>query len=95
MEFKDQYLEDFYVDDISHKKIPSNLEDVLYRKLEMLEAATDFRDLLAPPNNRFERLSGKLSGYCSIRVNKQYRLVFKFENGEVTDTYLDPHTYRA
>jgi proteic killer suppression protein len=95
MEFRDQYLEDFYVDDISHRKIPSNLEDTLYRKLGMLDAATDFRDLLAPPNNRFERLSGQLDGYCSIRVNRQYRLIFKFEDGEAIDTYLDSHTYRA
>ncbi len=95
MEFRDQYLEDFYVDDISHKKIPNNLESVLFRKLEMLDAATDYRDLLIPPNNQFEHLNGKLAGYSCIRVNKQYRLIFKLQNGEVTGTYLDPHSYQS
>ncbi|WP_432773940.1 type II toxin-antitoxin system RelE/ParE family toxin [Vibrio parahaemolyticus] len=94
MEFRDSYLEDFYENDVAHRKIPSNLENVLFRKLQMLDAATDYRDLLIPPNNQFEHLNGKLAGYSCIRVNRQYRLIFKFIDGEVVDTYLDPHSYR-
>lgn len=95
MEFRDQHLEDFYVNDTSHRKIPKNLESVLFRKLQMLDAATDYRDLLIPPNNQFEHLNPPLEGYCSIRVNRQYRLIFKLSDGEVTETYLDPHAYRG
>mgnify|MGYP003145817685 FL=1 len=49
---------------------------------------------MVPPGNKFEYLSGKLKGWCSIRVNKQYRLVFQWDQGQARGLYLDPHTYR-
>ncbi|WP_256484812.1 type II toxin-antitoxin system RelE/ParE family toxin [Endozoicomonas sp. 4G] len=42
----------------------------------------------------FEHLEGKLKIWCSIRVNKQYRLIFQWEAGEAHGLHLDPHTYR-
>ncbi|EJE67160.1 type II toxin-antitoxin system RelE/ParE family toxin, partial [Escherichia coli] len=51
------------------------------------------KDLRSPPGNRYEELSGKLNGYSSVRVNKQYRLIFKWVNGKAEDLYLDPHKY--
>jgi hypothetical protein len=54
------------------------------------------QDLRLPPSNRFEKLSGKLRGYHSIRVNRKWRLVFRWdgERGEASQVYLDDHSYR-
>lgn len=95
IEFKDTWLEAFYENDQSHKKIPRTLENALFRKLEILDAATQESDLMVPPGNRFEHLQGNLSGWCSIRVNKQYRLIFRWKESVAQDAYLDPHTYRG
>lgn len=49
-----------------------------------------------PPSNHFEKLSGKLKGYHSIRVNQKWRLVFRWDGGrgEASHVYLDDHSYR-
>jgi proteic killer suppression protein len=49
------------------------------RKLDMLNAAANLNDLRAPPANRLEKLSGKLAGWHSIRINDQFRIIFKWE----------------
>ena len=95
IEFRDEWLEAFYTEDQSHKKIPNTIENALFRKLQILDAATKESDLRIPPGNRFEHLSGTLSGWCSIRVNKQYRLVFRWIDGTAQGAYLDPHAYRG
>lgn len=59
----------------------------------IINAATSHRDLRSPPGNRYEELSGKLQEYSSIRVNKQYRLIFKWVNGKAEELFLDPHNY--
>ncbi|MEP3348746.1 MAG: type II toxin-antitoxin system RelE/ParE family toxin [Marinomonas sp.] len=93
LEFRDKWLECFYEEDQRHRLIPNNLMSALYRKLEILDAAQSEADLRVPPGNRFERLDGNLKGWCSIRVNKQYRLIFKWIDGVAFSTYLDPHKY--
>jgi len=93
VEFKDKWLESFYEDDVRHRLIPSTIDSALYRKLELLDAAKDESDLRVPPGNRFEHLSGNLNDWCSIRVNKQYRLIFQWVDGVAMNTYLDPHKY--
>lgn len=93
VKFRDKWLEAFYEEDKGHKKIPSTIEGALFRKLVILDAATEESDLRVPPGNRFEHLQGNLSDWCSIRVNKQYRLIFRWVDGTAADTYLDPHTY--
>lgn len=55
-----------------------NIRRVLERKLGMLGAAHRLLDLQVPPNNRLEKLMGELAGSHSIRVNDQYRLVFRW-----------------
>ena len=62
----------------------------------MLDDATTGQDLRVPPSNHFEKLKGALSGLCSIRVNKQWRLVFSWDGnrGEAAGVYLDDHSYR-
>ena len=93
VEFKDKWLESFYEDDVSHRLISKTIESALYRKLEILDAANEESDLRIPPGNRFEHLSGNLKGWCSIRINKQYRLIFQWVDGVALSTYLDPHKY--
>lgn len=66
----------------------SAIQKVAKRKLDMLHFAFTEQDLTTPPANHFEHLKGNLSGYCSIRINDQYRLVFKFENGCAYDVQI-------
>ena len=54
----------------------------------MLNAAIDIEDLRVPPANRLEKLSGDRVGQYSIRVNKQYRLCFHWENGFALDVEM-------
>lgn len=93
LEFKELWLEAFYEEDKGHRNIPKQLENTLFRKLMILDAATSEADLRIPPSNRFEHLKGNLKDWCSIRVNKQYRLIFRWVDGVAKDTYLDPHKY--
>jgi proteic killer suppression protein len=51
-------------------------------------------DLRVPPSNHFEKLSGSLEGLHSIRVNDQWRLIFRWDDGKASDVYLDDHSYR-
>ena len=94
--FRDDGLRNFFVEDVRAKKIPSDLESRLFRKIQMIDDATTDQDLRAPPSNHFERLHGNLAGFHSIRVNKQWRLVFQWDGrrGEATGVYLDDHSYR-
>jgi len=92
--WRDPWLKEWFERDIYSKRIPADLRDRLFRKLQLLDDAATEADLRVPPNNRFEHLGGKLNGWCSIRVNQQWRLVFRWNNGEAYDVYLDDHSYR-
>jgi proteic killer suppression protein len=59
-----------------------NIERVIRRKLELLNAATALMDLTIPPNNRLEALKGNRRGQNSIRVNDQWRVCFVWRNGD-------------
>jgi len=94
--FRDNWLREFFVNDMRPKQLPANLEKVLFRKLQLIDDANEDKDLRVPPGNRFEKLRGKLEGYCSIRVNERWRVVFTWnsERGEASGLYLDDHSYR-
>jgi toxin HigB-1 len=94
--FRDEWLRDFFVEDVRSKKVPSNLESRLFRRIQMLDDATTDQDLRVPPRNHFEKLRGNLEGFHSIRVNEQWRLIFRWDGsrGEAAGVYLDAHTYR-
>ena len=94
--FRNNWLRDFFVEDIRTKKIPAEIESRLFRKIQMLDDATSDQDLRVPPGNRFERMKGNLKGLCSIRVNERWRLVFRWDGdrGEASDLYLDDHSYK-
>jgi len=94
--FRDNWLRNFFLEDRQSKKIPESIRKRLFRKLQLLDDANCNLDLRAPPSNHFEKLAGQLKGICSIRVNNQYRLLFKWDNdrGEADDVYLDDHSYK-
>ena len=63
------------------KKLPPTIQNVARRKLRMIAAAKQVRDLRIPPGNRLESLYDDLDGFWSIRINDQWRIIFQFENG--------------
>ena len=65
-----------------------NIETAATRKLQMMDSAVELRDLRAPPGNRLEELSGNRVGQHSIRINDQWRICFKFENGHFLDVEI-------
>lgn len=94
--FRNDRLRAFFVDDVRSRNIPSDLESPLFRKLQMIDDAMTDRDLRVPPGNHFEKLRGNLEGFHSIRVNRQWRLIFRWDGrrGEASDLYLDAHGYK-
>ncbi len=94
--FRDEWLRVFFVDSVPSRNIPADLEIRLFRKLQMIDDATTDQDLRVPPSNHFEKLRGNLAGLHSIRVNRQWRLIFAWDGskGEARDIYLDDHGYR-
>lgn len=94
--FRDEWLRTFFVHDRWSRHIPPNLADRLFRKLQMLDDATNDQDLRVPPSNHFEKLRGNLAGLHSIRINNQWRVVFRWDGsrGEAEGVYLDGHSYR-
>lgn len=74
------------------KWISVALQEVVRRKLRMLNSSQSLLDLQIPPSNRLEKLKGDLRGYYSIRVNDQWRIIFKWENGNAENvTLIDYH----
>ena len=63
------------------KKLPIEIQNIGRRKLRMLNNSLDLADLRIPPSNRLEKLSGKLKEFYSIRINDQWRIIFKWNNG--------------
>jgi len=94
--FRDEWLRQFFVSGKPGKRIPSDIEARLFRKLQLIDDATGDFDLRSPPSNHFEKLLGSLSGWHSIRLNQQWRLIFQWDadRGIATDIYLDNHSYR-
>ena len=62
------------------KHIPIYIQQIGRRKLKMLHNSQNINDLRVPPSNQLEKLSGKLSEFYSIRINNQWRIIFKWEN---------------
>ncbi|MBP2168419.1 proteic killer suppression protein [Erwinia toletana] len=87
-------LSQFYQRARRSARIPALIEKPLRRKLSLIAAASEERDLFNPRSNNYERLLGNLEGWSSIRVNIQWRLIFKWRDGYAFDIYLDSHTYR-
>ena len=70
------------------RKLPHNIQRTARRKLLYLNDAEDLRDLLAPPGNRLEKLSGYRAGQYSIRINDQWRICFNWQDGRARDVEI-------
>jgi proteic killer suppression protein len=88
--FHDQATEDLYHGFSSHRtaRFPREILSTALRKLDVLHAAHRLVDLRVPPGNRLEALQGDWQGFHSIRVNDQWRIIFRWENGNAHDVSL-------
>ncbi len=74
------------------KKLPPEIQNIGRRKLRMLNNSINIADLRIPPSNRLEKLSGKLKDFYSIRINDQWRIIFKWNAGNAFEAeILDYH----
>ncbi len=70
------------------RRLPDNIQRTALRKLLILDAATGLNDLRVPPGNRLEALSGSRKGRHSIRINQQWRICFRWEDGQAHDVEI-------
>ncbi len=70
------------------RSFPPKLRRAARRKLLYLHDAADLRDLGVPPGNRLESLKGQWRGYYSIRINEQWRLVFRWQGGAALNVQI-------
>ncbi|HJV78726.1 MAG TPA: type II toxin-antitoxin system RelE/ParE family toxin [Paludibacter sp.] len=70
------------------KRIPAEIQQTGRRKLRMLNNSQSILDLKIPLSNRLEKLSGKLSEFYSIRINDQWRIVFKWDNNHALEVEI-------
>ncbi|NBG67405.1 type II toxin-antitoxin system RelE/ParE family toxin [Acidiluteibacter ferrifornacis] len=70
------------------KKLPLEIQNIGRRKLRMLNNSQDIKDLRVPPSNRLEKKKGNLKEYYAIRINDQWRIIFKWNNGNASDVEI-------
>ena len=70
------------------KSLPLEIQKIGRRKLRMLNNSVNLIDLKVPPANRLEKLSGKLKEFYSIRINDQWRVIFKWNTGNATEVEI-------
>ena len=74
------------------KKLPLEIQQIGRRKLRMLNNSRNVNDLRIPPSNRLEKLKGNKKDFYSIRINNQWRIIFKWENNHSLEVeILDYH----
>ncbi|MFQ5934822.1 MAG: type II toxin-antitoxin system RelE/ParE family toxin [Acidiferrobacterales bacterium] len=92
--FGNRLTEDLFENRVSKavRQFPPELRRTARRKLLYLHDAAELKDLRAPPGNRLEALKGKWQGFHSIRINKQWRVVFRWRGGNAFDVrVIDYH----
>ena len=70
------------------KKLPIEIQNIGRRKLRMLNNSVNISDLRIPPANRLEKLSGNLRDFYSIRINNQWRIIFKWNTGNASEVEM-------
>lgn len=70
------------------KSLPNEIQEIMRRKLRMLNNSQNIGDLQIPPSNRLEKLKGSLKNFYSIRVNDQWRIVFRWNNGNASEVEI-------
>ena len=92
--FGDAATEDLYHGRQSSRtrRFPHTITSIALRKLDMMNAARELMDLRMPPGNRLEALKGDREGFYSIRINDQWRIIFRWKNGGVENfSIVDYH----
>lgn len=69
-------------------KLPIEIQAIGRRKLRMINNSQNLMDLKIPPSNRLEKLSGDLKGFYSIRINDQWRIIFKWQSGNALEVKI-------
>jgi len=87
--FSDKVTQIFFVTGILRKGVGwRSISRIAKRKLDILHYAAELEDLKAPPGNRLELLKGNLKGHNSIRINDQWRVVFKWADSGPYDVQI-------
>lgn len=73
------------------RRFPQNVISTALRKLDVLNSAHRLDDLRSPPGNRLESMKGDFAGFYSIRVNDQWRIIFRWDNGAMDVEMIDYH----
>ena len=73
------------------RSIPRTLWPIVRRKLDQVDSVSKLEDLRIPPGNRLHELKGDLAGYYAIRVNDQYRVVFRFEGTDAFEVRCEDY----
>lgn len=75
-----------------HRRMPADVQQRAFRKLQLLDAAAGLEFLRVPPGNMLEKLSGDRAGQHSIRVNQRWRICFRWHGGHAHDVeFVDYH----
>ena len=85
--FKDKETEKVYNRVGSHK-LPRDIQQIALRKLWMLNNVKLLNDLKVPPSNRLEKMKGNREGQLSIRINDQWRICFRWQNGDTHEVEI-------
>lgn len=91
--FANKLAEDLFDDKSTRatRSFPPKLHRVARRKLQYLHEAADLNDLKIPPGNKLEALKGDRTGLYSIRINDQWRLIFRYEQGNAKDVSIEDY----
>ncbi len=85
--FSDKETERIW-DGVASRRLPREMQDTARRKLRLINNAHSSEDLRIPPGNRLEALKGDLAGLMSIRINDQWRIVFRWIEGDAHDVRI-------
>ncbi|MEZ5488784.1 MAG: type II toxin-antitoxin system RelE/ParE family toxin [Gammaproteobacteria bacterium] len=88
--FGDRITEDLYngISSAKVRRLPPEVREFALYKLDTLNAVVALKELRSPPGNRLEALKGDLAGFYSIRINKQWRIVFRWQGSEAFDVQI-------
>lgn len=88
--FGDRTTKDLYhgIGSAKVRRLPPEVRTLALYKLDVLNAVVALKELRSPPGNRLEALKGDLIGFHSIRINKQWRIVFKWQGTEALDVRI-------
>jgi toxin HigB-1 len=88
--FADKSTEDIFngLDTKAARRIPQTIWKAARLRLDALDAAKQLQDLKFPPGNRLELLKGNISGHYSIRINDQFRIIFRWISGDILDVEI-------